>query len=105
MNTFNASYFMVDLIHELKNQILNYDCKDFEKLEILIDEYIENECIYYSDCFKICESLHAYDFTAYDVDCKNISELAFYALRNLVINELDYNALEDLILETHNNID
>lgn len=102
METFNKYAFIQDLTSQLKTEIKEYEVHDMDKITDLVDEYIDNACIYYSDCFDICKELNATDFSAYDVECNNINQLAFACLYEFVREELDYNELEELIIEKVN---
>lgn len=99
METFNKYAFIQDLTFFLTNEIENDNYTD---INVLINEYIDNECIYYNTCFDICKTLGATDFTAYEIECNNINQLAYCALWELVNEELDFNELENLINEKIN---
>ena len=102
METFNKYGFIQDLTDFLTNEIKNYDIESMDKIHDLIFEYIDNECIYYYNCWDICKALNANDFTAYDMECNTINQLAFCALNELINNELNFNELETLIEEKIN---
>jgi hypothetical protein len=102
MREFNKYLFIEDLTNQLKTEIKEYDVQDMDKLEELISESIDNECIYNANCFAICYTLDATDFTAYGIECQNINQLAYAALDEFVREELDYNELEEFINEQVN---
>lgn len=94
MKTFNKYKF----IQDLQSQIID-DIKsgNIESYYTFIHEYIEITCIYYSDCFDICKELNATDFMAYKFKCNNIYDLAYSALYEYAINELDLNKFDSLL--------
>lgn len=97
MTTFNKYAFLEDLANDLKTEIEKYDVQDMDSVLTLIDEAIDNQCIYYADCFDICKELNATDFTAYEMPCNTINALAFAALYEFVHAEFDYLEINDLI--------
>jgi len=98
MTQFNKYVFIEDLTNQLKTEIKQYEVQDMDKITDLVDEYIDNACIYYSDCFDICKELNATDFSAYDLECTNICQLAYCCLDEFIRENLDYNELEELII-------
>lgn len=99
METFDKYGFIQDLNDFLMNEINNGNETD---INTLIYEYIDNECIYYVDCWNICKALNANDFTAYDIECTTINQLAYCALWELVNEELNISELETLHEEKFN---
>jgi hypothetical protein len=99
MKTFDKYGFILDLNDFLINEINNGNETD---INTLIYEYIDNECIYYSDCWNICQALNANDFTAFDIECTTINQLAYCALWELVCNELNISEIETLHDEKFN---
>jgi len=99
MRAFDKYGFIQDLNDFLTNEINNGNNTD---INTLIYEYIDNECIYYSDCWAICASLQANDFTAFDMECSTINQLAYCALLELVNEELNISELETLYEEKFN---
>ena len=99
MKTFDKYGFISDLKDFLTNEINNgFDADIYG----LISEYIENEIIYYADCWDICKYLNANDFTAFGMECKNITQLAYCALDELINEELNFNEIETSIEEKTN---
>ena len=99
METFDKYGFIQDLNDFLMNEINNENETD---INTLIYEYIDNECMYYSDCWNICKALNANDFTAYDIECTTINQLAYCALWELVNEQLNISELETLYEEKFN---
>jgi len=102
MSNFNKYAFIEDLTNQLKTEIKEYDVRDIDKLDELIYEAIDNACIYYADCFDICKELNATDFTAYDIECSTINQLAYAVLFEFIGEKLDYSELYQLIKEQEN---
>jgi hypothetical protein len=97
MKSFNKYLFLEDLSNQLKTEIEKYNVDDMDSVHILIDEIINSECTYTSDCFEICIELDATDFNAYQWPVNNIEQLAFVALYDFVHAEFDYLEINDLI--------
>ncbi len=87
---FNKYHFISDLTDYIKSEATNYS--DFEQL---ISEYLDNQVIYYSDCFDICKELHLTDFEhEFFGMCKDICQLAWCGLYDLV--QYEYIKLYDI---------
>ena len=84
MSTFNKFGFISDL--EL--QIAQENPRDVTEF---IYEQIESACIYYRDCFEICEALNAKSFETDYGYAKNITELAAYVLAEFVFENIKVN--------------
>ncbi len=98
---YNKYKFIEELTQEIKDAIESEEINDRDDIDQRISESVENECIYYKNCFEIAMELNATDFTAYDMggDIHDISGLAFAALYEYAFEEIDYNELEKLIEE------
>jgi hypothetical protein len=99
MKTFDKYGFIQDLNDFLISEINNGNETD---INTLIYEYIDNECIYYADCWSICYELQANNFDSFDIECKTITDLAICALWELVNEELNISELETLYEEKFN---
>ena len=56
----------------------------------VIHQEIDNECIYYSDCFQIIEACNMTDWKENEFgEITNIAQLAFVALYDFVIDNLE----------------
>lgn len=56
----------------------------------VIHQEIDNECIYYSDCFQIIEACGMIDWKENEFgEITNIQQLAFVALYDFVIDNLE----------------
>jgi hypothetical protein len=82
---FNKYQFIEDLkksIEEQKNEDDNFDSQSY------IFEQLDNEVIYYYNCFEICIELNFTDFKNHELgEITNISTAAFCALYDLCIEE------------------
>lgn len=84
------------------------DCKDFlideiksgnvnnnDDLYNLVDEFIDNACIYYKDCIEIIQDLRLYDWSDWGEDITSITTLAWIGLRNFIDEAgFDYDELK-----------
>lgn len=101
---FNKYAFIEDLTEFLKNEINQHEA-DEDKLQELIDEQIDSECIYYKTCFEIAMELNitSWDDYAKEIgEIHSINQVAYMALRELVDEELDRSELIALIEERDN---
>ena len=80
---FNKYHFISDLTDYIKSEATNYS--DFDQL---VNEYLDNQVIYYSDCFDICKALILTDFE-HELfgTCKDICQLAWCGLYDIVQSE------------------
>lgn len=97
METFNKYQFIEDLENLIINEIKLGNCEDSDDYYTLMHEEIDRACIYYADCFDICKELNATDFTEYDAQINSISDLAYYALYQYTMNEMNINQFDELI--------
>jgi hypothetical protein len=102
MSTFNKYNYLQDIKTELINEINAGNIESYDDIQEYLFQDIDNQVIYYSDCFDICKELNATDFTAYSSECNNICQLAWNALYEFICEELDINELEELINEQVN---
>ena len=93
----NRQTYLSDLRDELIAEINAGTIQDYDGIQDYIMQDIDNQTIYYSDCFDICKELDATDFTAYSSECNNICELAWQALYEFICEELETNELGLLI--------
>jgi hypothetical protein len=93
---FNKYHFIEDLKNHLEAESIYYN-----EFEILISEYLDNEVIYYSDCWNICKELNYTDFNSNHFGkAENICQLAYFALYDLVHEH--YSELEQIYSEYSN---
>jgi hypothetical protein len=97
MKTFNKYQFIEDLENDIVKRINKGDIDCLEAIYDEMHDTIDDACIYYSNCFDICKELNATQFDDYDMECKNISQLAYACLYQYTMDELDINKLEKLI--------
>lgn len=89
-----------DFISDLKDSIGDFleesnfeDDQDIsEEMHQFIHEQIENEIIYYYDCWRICSDQGCSDFIIEQTGeiAKNITELAYWTLWDIVEESIDY---------------
>lgn len=98
---FNKYGYLRDLETELTDLAESGDISDNDDLWQYVHNDIDNQCIYYSDCFDICRELHATDWSdnMYGMEITNIAQLAYAALYEYVCEELDMSEFEKLIPE------
>lgn len=89
MNNFNKYQFITDLEDYINGEIVNNHIEDSCDLEHYIDEAVQGQTIYYSDCFDIIRELGFTDWSRCDYEIKNISMLAYVALTEYVQENLD----------------
>lgn len=76
-------------IDDLKSSVLS-NIKSIENIEDFIFRFIDNECVYYSDCFDIIKELNFTDFNhvIFGV-CDDVWKAAFCALYDLIYSDSD----------------
>ncbi len=99
---FNKYTFIRELESEIKAEIENGNIDSEDDIREYIDSEIDNACIYYYKCFQIALELNATDFTEFDYEIKNISQLAYAALQELVNEKIDMMIFIELIAEKQN---
>jgi len=87
MTNFNQYQYLEDL----QDLIEQSDCGDVYSV---IHQEVDNACIYYSDCFQIIEACGMTDWEDNEFGViTNIQQLAFVALYDFVIDNLEVPAL------------
>lgn len=82
---FNKYQFIDEVKETLKNKLEN-----ISDINQFIDKKIDNEIIYYYDCFEICKELNFTHFEHYAFGtCTDICQAAYCALYDLIYNESD----------------
>jgi hypothetical protein len=78
-----------DFIDDTKDTILT-EIENITDIDDFLHSIIDNEIIYYCDCFEICKELN---FTHFDHDtfgtCKDICQAAYCALYDLIYLDSD----------------
>jgi len=77
---FRINDWISDLKDELIEEIKNESILNDDDVQTHIHEYIDNACIYYADCMEIIDSLNAYDFSRFELECTTIPQVAYCAL-------------------------
>jgi hypothetical protein len=106
MITFNK----YDFISDLKDSIGDFldesnfeDDQDIsEEMHEFIDQQIENEIMYYYDCWRICMKEGNTNFYIEETGetAKNITELAYWTLWDIVQDSIDYHLETKKLKET-----
>lgn len=102
MERFNKYLFIEELEKEIVNEVKKGNIQSSSDYYEYIQQEIDNACIYYSDCFAICLELGATDFTAYGIECNDISQLAYACLSEYVDQNIDVDFVDDLINQPKN---
>ena len=103
MANFNKYAYLRNIEENIYDDILmhiNVD-QDFDEIYDEVTEYInqdiDNACIYYHNCFAIIMELNFTSFKAedndYGIDCGDVCQAAYVALREWVDEELDITKL------------
>jgi len=83
MKTFNEYAFLEDLQTTIKEE-------NPTDVWELIHEEIDNECIYYADCFEIVRALHITDWKDNEFgEITSITQLAYVSLYEFVSDNLE----------------
>ena len=95
---FNKYQFLNDLESELQESAKQGFFSDIDVAWDYVHQYIDNQCIYYADCFDIVKELFITDWSDNEYGTiTNICQLAHVSLYDLVIDELDMDKVENLI--------
>ena len=106
MSTFNKYKFVSELFEEITAEIEKGNIESEDSIQEYINSALDNEVIYYHDCFQIAMELNATSFTGWELgDAIDISQLAYYALYEYVNSKLDTNELNRLLDEKQNEIE
>jgi len=96
MKQFNKYDFISDLKDSIGEFIEDSEFEDDQDISDnvyqFIHEQIENEIIYYYDCWRICSDQGCTDFFIEQIGktAKNITELAYWTLWDIVQDSIDY---------------
>tara|TARA_R110001632_G_scaffold16427_3_gene53164 strand:+ start:792 stop:1142 length:351 start_codon:yes stop_codon:yes gene_type:complete len=96
MERFNKYDFISDLKDSIGEFIEDSEFEDDEditdEMQEFIDQQIQNEIMYYYDCWKICSDQGCSDFYIEETGetAKNITELAYWTLWDIVQESIDY---------------
>lgn len=84
---FNINRYITDLREYIIDAIVSEDITEEYEVYDWIRQDIDNQVIYYSDCIDIIKELNAYDWSSFDLECDNISQVAYCALLDEVYNQ------------------
>jgi hypothetical protein len=97
---FNKYTWLQEQTESLKDHIRNDHDATIDDLQEQLHYDIDNDCIYYVNCFDIIKGLNFTDFTSTDFEVTNVSEAAFAALYEYAYENLDFvNILEETLRE------
>jgi 3-dehydroquinate dehydratase len=98
MNTFNKYQFLADLQTELLDAVATNQIESEDQVWDWIHQAIDNEVIYYADCFAIIYALNFTDWSDTEfAPVTNVSIAAYSALYEFVNEELDLSAVNEAI--------
>ena len=84
MDNYFAHGYIEDCKEFLIDEIKSGNVKNNDDLYNLVDEFIENACIYYKDCIDIIQDLRLYDWSDWGEDITSITTLAWIGLRDFI---------------------
>lgn len=91
---FNINRYITDLREYIINSMVAEHITEEYEIHDWIRQDVDNQVIYYSDCIDIIKELNAYDWSNFDLECTNISQVAYCALLNEVYNhDFDFDEL------------
>lgn len=100
MDNYSAYGYIEDCKDLLIDEIKNGNVKNNEELYSIVDEFIDNACIYYKNCIDIINDLRLYDWSDWGEDINSITTLAWIGLRDYIDQEcFDYDELKNSIDE------
>jgi hypothetical protein len=88
---FNINRYITDLREEIIDAIVSEDITEEYEVDDWINQDIDNQVIYYSDSIEIIEELGAYDWSSFDLECTNISQVAL--MEEIHNHDFDFNEL------------
>lgn len=106
MERFNKYEFISDLKDSIGEFLEDSEFEDdqdiSDEMQQFIHEQIENEIIYYHNCWQICMQQGNPDFYIEQTgtDAKNITELAYWTLWDIVQDSIDYHLETKELKET-----
>ena len=91
---FNINRYITDLREEIIDAMVSEDITEEYEVDDWIRQDIDNQVIYYSDSIEIIKELGAYDWSSFDLECTNISQVAYCALLEEIYNhDFDFDEL------------
>ena len=108
-NKFNKHHFMYDLKEAIGEFIEDSEFENEQNIEDEVNEFIHNhinnETIYYVDCWAICYSLGCSDFEIEETGeiAKNINELAYWALWSVIDESIGHHIEDNIFKESIKN--
>lgn len=96
---FNKYKWLEEQIESLTEYLQHDPEATYDDLQEKLLQDIDNDCIYYSNCFDIIKELNFTEFTDSDFEITNVSQAAYAALYEFATDNLDINT----ILENESN--
>ena len=91
---FNIREYIEELREEIIDAMVAEDITEEYEVNDWIHHDIDNRVMYNSDSIEIVEELNAYDWSSFDLECTNISQVAYCALRDEIYNhDFDFDEL------------
>ena len=95
MDNYLAYGYIEDCKEFLIDEIKSGNVNNNDDLYNLVDEFIDNACIYYKDCIEIIQDLRLYDWSDWGEDITSITTLAWIGLRDFIDDAgFDYDELK-----------
>ena len=96
MEKFNKHTFINDLKEEIEESIKDGYLESADDIHEYITDSIDNECIYYSNCYEIMQDLHLFQW---DEPSTTIAEVAYYGLYEWVFMNIDIDEFDLTLAE------
>ena len=91
---FNIREYIEELREEIIDAMVSEDITEEYEVNDWIHHDIDNRVMYNSDSIEIVEELNAYDWSSFELECTNISQVAYCALMEEVYNhDFDFDEL------------
>jgi hypothetical protein len=83
---FNINVYITKLRNEIIDAMVSGDITEDYEVFNWIREDIDYQVMYYSDSIEIIEELNAYDWSSFDLECLNVSQVAYCAILEVIDN-------------------
>jgi len=99
---FNKYEFLENLKEVILEAVEREELTDQDDIWDYIHTEIDNQCIYYHDCFEICKALGYTNWEDAELPVNNISQAAYNALYELINEEFVQDDIIEQIEEKQN---
>ncbi len=86
---------LFDFINQVKEELKEEPNIDYDLAMEIVQTNIENATIYYSDCLDIMYVLRVTHWDDFPVICDSVAAVAYYALEEAVLDEIDLSVYDD----------